>query len=152
MDGFKYFFEQTAEQEENIKKTLDKLPKKHSDLIKGYKFKWQCDNVLDGDNAHVGILNPNNKTITVCAPWNYGREFTFLHEVSHKVWEKYIAPYPEKIKEWQKVMVKHKGRMKQNAEELWCMNYANYFVKNKIITHTYPEWEAYMKKFVRITC
>ena len=152
MDGFrKYFLEQTKEQEENIKKTLAQLPKTHLALIKDYKIKWHGDNTLKGDDEHIGIINPNNKTITIAAPWSYGRQFTFLHEISHKVFEKYIAPYPEKIKEWKKVMVKNKNRMKQNAEELWCMNYSNHFVKNKIVAHTHPEWETYMKKFIKMT-
>jgi len=152
MNGFRaYFLEQTKEQEENIKKTLAKLPAAYQTLIKDYKIKWHHDNTLMGDDGHIGIINPNNKTITIAAPWNYGREFTFLHEVSHKIFEKYMAPYPERIKEWKKVLVKHKKRMKQNLEELWCMNFANYFSKNKIVAHTHPEWESYMKKFIRMT-
>lgn len=133
MNGFKYFLEQTAEQEENIKKTIAKVPKKHSSLIKGYKFKWQCDNVLNGDDGHVGVIDPNDKTITVCAPWNYGREFTFLHEIAHKVFERFMTK--ELLDEWKAILKRTKNKMNQNAEELWCMNYANYFVKNKIVVH-----------------
>jgi len=149
MDGFKYFLEQTAEQEENIKKTIAKVPKKHSALIKGYKFKWQCDNVLNGDDGHVGVIDPNDKTITVCAPWNYGREFTFLHEIGHLVFDRFCSP--KWRDEWAKTVKKNINRQKQSNEELWCMCYANYFVKNKIVVYTHPEWEAYMKKFVKIS-
>lgn len=151
MNGFRQFYEQSKEQEANCKATLKKLPPSHRKLVGEYKIKWHHDNTLQGDDGHIGIVNPNNKTITIAAPWNYGREFTFLHEIAHKIWEKYMAPYLERIKEWQKVMIKHKGRMKQNAEELWCMNYANHFAKNKIVVHTHPEWETYMKKFVKMT-
>lgn len=149
MEGFKYFFEQTAEQEENIKKTLNKLPKKHSGLIKGYKIKWQCDNVLDGDDEHVGIINPNDRTITVAAPYSFGREFTFLHEIGHLVFNKFCSTkWKEK---WAKIVKKNPNRQKQNDEELWCMCYANHFVKHKIVVHTHPAWEAYMKEFCKST-
>src|SRR5581483_303528 len=104
MEGFRLFFEQTKEQKDNIKSTLARVPKKHRDLIKDYKIKWQGDNVLKGDDGHVGIINPNNKTITIAAPYRYSREHTFLHELAHKVWEAFVAPYPEKIAEWKRII------------------------------------------------
>ncbi len=149
METFKEFYRQSEEQKANIKATLDKLPESHRKLIDGYKIKWHHDNTLQGDDGHVGIVNPNKKTITIAAPWNYGREFTFLHEIGHKVFEAFMTD--KLLDEWKKVVTKHKDRMKQNLEELWCMNYANYFVKNKIVAHTHPEWEAYMKRFIKAT-
>ena len=149
MMDFRYFFEQTKEQEDNIQNTLKKLPANHQILIKPYKIKWGCDNVLDGDEKHIGIVNPNNKTITIAAPWNYGREFTFLHEIAHKVFEKFMTK--EMFEEWKKIVTKTKDKLKQNAEELWCMAYANHFAKNKITVHDHPEWDAHMKKFIKLT-
>ena len=149
MEGFRLFCEQSEEQEANIKATLNKLPPSHRELVSHYKIKWHGDNTLKGDNGHIGIVNPNNKTITIAAPWNYGREFTFLHEIAHKVFERFMTK--EMLAAWKKVLAQNPNRMKQNAEELWCMNYANYFVKNKIMVHSHPEWEAYMKNFIKAT-
>lgn len=147
---FKQFlFEQTKEQEDNIKETLRKLPKAYQKLIGHFKIKWGCDNVLNGDDGHIGIINPKNNTITIAAPWNYGREFTFLHEIGHKIWEAFMTK--EFLAEWEKVLKMNKNRMKQNAEELWCMNFANHFAKNKVVVHSHPAWENYMKKFVKAT-
>ena len=150
MIGFKEFiFEQTKEQEANVKSTLAKLPASHKALVTNYKLKWHHDNTLQGDDGHIGIVNPNDKTITIAAPYNYGREFTFLHEIAHKVFEKWMTK--DMFAKWKKIIARTKDKMKQNAEELWCMCYANYFAKNKIVIHTHPEWEAYMKKFIKMT-
>jgi hypothetical protein len=149
MEGFRLFCEQTEEQEANIKATLKKLPPTHRELISHYKLKWHGDNTLAGDDGHIGIVNPSTKTITIAAPWNYGREYTFLHEIAHKVFERFMTK--PMFAEWKKILAGTKQKMKQNAEELWCMCYANYFAKNKIVIHTHPEWEAYMKKFIKAT-
>lgn len=140
MEGFKYFLEQTAEQEQNITKTLGKLPKKHSALIKGYKIKWTCDNVLDGDDEHVGIINPNNKTITVAAPFRYSREFTFLHELAHKVWENFVAPNPKLVEKWKGIVKATKHKLHQNDEELFCHGYAATYAENPPMVHYHKEW------------
>jgi len=149
MKDFKKFFLERTEEEKNIKTTLDKLPKKYKNLVKGYKFKWQNGNTLDGDDEHVGVIDPKTKTATISAPWNYGREFTFLHELGHKVFEKFMTP--DLFKEWKQIVNKTKNKMQQNAEELWCMGFANHFVKNKIVQHHHPEWESFIKKFIKLT-
>ena len=148
MKGFKVFFE-GKEECENTDNTLDKLPKSHAALVKGYKFKWENGNCLKGDNEHVGVIDPKKKTITIAAPYNYGREFTFLHELGHKVFEKWMTP--ALLKEWKAIIKKTKDKQNQNAEELWCMAYANYFAKNKMVIHNHPEWERHMKKFIKTT-
>ena len=145
MEGFRYFFEQTKEQEANIKATLKKLPSSHQELIAHYDIKWQCDNTLDGDDKHIGIINPNNKTITIASPWNYGREYTFLHEIGHKIWEAFVLPHPTLVKQWKQIVKKTKNKMNQNAEELFAMGYANFYAKNKIVIHTHTEWEKFIK-------
>ncbi len=149
MESFRKFFEQTKEQEANIKATLKKLPEAHRKLIGQYSFKWHGDNTLQGDDGHIGIVNPNDKTITIAAPWNYGREFTFLHEIAHKVFEQFMTE--QMLAVWKKIIARTKNKMKQNAEELFCMAYANHFVKNKIVIHTHPEWDAYIKQFIKLT-
>src|SRR6185436_6542260 len=98
MLGFKNFVELTHEQEDDVEETLQRIPKHHRTLVKNYKIKFHHDNVLKGDKEHVGIINPNNKTVTVAAPWNHSRSYTFLHEIAHKVWEKYVSP--QLRKEW----------------------------------------------------
>jgi len=149
MEGFRRFFEQTKEQEANITATLNKLPPSHRKLVSEYKIKWHNDNTLQGDDGHIGIVNPNTKTITIAAPWNYGREFTFLHEIAHKVFERFMTK--SMFAEWKKIVAGTKDKMHQNAEELWCMAYANHFAKNKIVIHDHPEWDNFIKKFIKIT-
>jgi hypothetical protein len=148
MNGFKLFFEQTQEQEKNLKATLAKLPKKFSDLIKGYKFKWHNDNTLRGDDQHIGIINPIKKMVTIASPFNYGREYVLLHEIGHKVFENFMTK--ELLDEWREILKKTKHKLKQDEEELWCMNFSNHFAENKIVVHTHPEWEKYMKKFIKM--
>ena len=135
---------EATEEEKNIQTTLSRVPQDHADLIKGYKYRWQAGNTLKGDEGHIGIINPNNKTITIAAPWNYGREYTLLHELAHKVWEYFV---PRKMKLfWKKIVNQTKHKMQQNAEELFCMAYANHFAKNKILIHTHKDWDAFIEK------
>lgn len=145
MEGFRQFFEQTKEQEQNTKETLARIPKKHSDLVKGYKVKWQCDNVLDGDDGHVGIVNPVTKTITVAAPYRYSREHTFLHELAHKVWEAFVAPHADLVKQWKHIVKNTKNKMHQNDEELFCHGYAAVYGKNPPAIHYHDEWANFIK-------
>ena len=144
MEGFRQFYEVTKEQESNIKDTLKKLPPAHQVLVAPYKIKWHGDNTLSGDDGHIGIVNPQSNTMTIAAPWNYGREYTFLHEIAHKVWEKFVAPNPQLVKLWSQVVKQNKNRMKQNDEELFCMAYSNHYAKNKIVVHTHPAWEKFI--------
>ena len=146
MKRFIEFLAEATEEEKNIKTTLDKVPKAHSDLIRGFKYRWQSGNTLSGDDGHIGIINPNTKTITIAAPWNYGREYTLLHELAHKVWEMFVPMKMKKL--WVRIVKQTKHKMQQNAEELFCMAYANHFAKNKITIHTHPEWDAFIQRLV----
>lgn len=148
MEGFRQFYE-TKEQEDNMKGTLQKLPPAHQVLVAPYKIKWHGDNTLSGDDGHIGIVNPNSNTMTIAAPWNYGREYTFLHEIAHKVFERFMTPQLMAV--WKNILANTKGKMKQNAEELFCMAYANHFAKNKIVVHTHPEWEQFIQQFIKMT-
>ncbi len=139
-----YLFErEKSEEEKNLLHTLGKLPKAHAALVKGYKWSFQDGNTLDGDDKHVGVIDDKKKKITVAAPWNYGREFTALHEIAHRVWEKYMTK--ELRAEWSKVVKKNKDRMKQNDEELFCMAYANAYANQQVVVHTHPAWEKFVK-------
>lgn len=120
--------------DEDVEKTLGKLPSKHASLIKGYKIVFQPTNALKGDDKHIGLIDEKNKTITIAAPWNYGREYTLLHEVGHAVWKFLLDD--EKKKEWTKILKKEresgKKHLNQNDEEIFCMTYAQYYAKNKL--------------------
>lgn len=155
MESFKNFFLETSEQEKDIKQTLAKIPKTHSILIKGYKFKWESGNTLKAHNDHVGIINPNTKSVTIAAPWNYGRSFTLLHELAHLVWEHKMTP--ELKKQWEELIKRTKPKQKkdlpkkskssldQNAEEIFCMVYATHYAQHTIDTYNKTEWIEFIK-------
>lgn len=145
MEGFRTFLE--SEESDNVEKLIAKLPKGHQKLLRGYKFKYTPGNTLKGDKQHIGYIH--NDKIVVAAPWNYGREWVTLHEIAHLVYEKLCSPEWEK--KWKAVVKKNPKRQKQNDEELWCMAYAAQFAKHKIVVHTHPAWQQYMKEFCKIT-
>lgn len=143
MEGFRLFLEKT-EEEKNVQQLLKKLPAGHRNLLKGYKFKYQGGNTLKGDDGHIGVIYQDK--ITVAAPWNYGREFTTLHEIAHLVWEYKMTP---KLKnEWKEIVSKTKNKQKQIPEELFCMAYACHYAKHKIKIHDHPEWHEFIKNKV----
>lgn len=131
-----------GEEKRDVQKTLSKLPPSHYDLVKGFKWKFQGGNTLHGDEEHVGYMDDQEKEIAVAAPWNYGREFTVLHEVAHQVWEL----IPDQLKQqWEQIVANTKEKQSQSPEELFCMAYANHYAKNKIVIHDHPEWHQFIK-------
>jgi hypothetical protein len=143
--NFKLFLE--SSESEDIKRTLNKLPKKHRELVKNYKINLQGGNTLKGDKEHIGELDGNNKNITVAAPYHFSRETTFLHEIAHQVWES----LPETLKQqWTKIIKKTKHPTHQNPEEMFCMCYATHYVKNKLVTYVNPKWDAFIKKISKL--
>jgi len=140
---FKNFIE-VAENEKDVRETLKKLPSKFRRLVNGYKFKFQANNTLKGDGQHVGIVDLDKKIMTVCAPYNFGREHTILHEIGHLVWD--VLDKKQKNK-WQQIFVKHPNQdgQKQDAEEYFAhafaATYANYVVSNFNI----PQWHSFIK-------
>lgn len=143
---FTQFFENSMSQEEdkNVKATLKKLPKAHQALLKGFKIKFISGNTLKGDKEHVGYMLTSPKEIVIASPWNYPREFTFLHEVGHLVWAQFVDEGLQK--EWQKVVDSTKERQHQGYEELFCMAYASHFAKNKISIHDHETWHSFIHK------
>lgn len=139
-NGFKIFLE--SEVEKNVKNMISKLPKGHQKLLKGYKFRYTPGNTLKGDDQHIGYIHKDK--IVVAAPWNYGREFTTLHEIGHLVYEYKMTP--ELKKEWAKIVKNTKNKQNQNAEELFCMAYACHYAKHKIAIHDHPEWHDFISK------
>ena len=147
MSSFRKFFHK-SEEEKDLNKTIDKIPKSHQDLLDSYKFKLQGGNTLDDDDKHIGYMDAGDEEIAVAAPWNYGREFAILHEIAHVVWEN----IPNNIRaNWEDLVKKTKhiqdkkpntesDSLDQPAEELFCMSYANYYAKHKITTYSNPDW------------
>jgi len=144
--NFKVFFIESEKRKnlDDVNKTLKKLPKKYRDLFKGFKFKFEADNTLNGDDEHVGLIDTEKKTITIAAPWNYGREFTLLHEIAHLVWANFLED--DLKKKWNNIAKNTKNKMNDGLEELFCMAFANSFSKNKIGIHSHPKWEKFIKE------
>ena len=131
-----------SEEEKNVKATLKKIPKEHAALIKGFNLKFTPNNTLKNDKKHIGFIY--KKKIVVAAPYNYGREFTLLHEIAHMVWEKLVS---KELKEkWNNLYKKYKKKLGQNSEEIFCMIYSNIYVKHKLETYDNKELEDFIKK------
>lgn len=148
MEGFRTYFEAT-ELEKNLKDTLDKIPASHRRLVQGYTFHWEAGSTLKGDDDHVGVIDPKKKTVTIASPWNYGREFTLLHELGHLVYHFFVSK--ELRKEFAEIVKWTKDKLNQNSEELFCMAYANHFAKNQIAIHDHKEWDDFVKKIVALS-
>lgn len=142
MNGFKRF----VTEDEDVSKTIAKLPKHHQGLVKGYKFLFEPGNTLRGDDGHVGVIvNQPKKVIRIAAPWNYGREFTVIHEVAHLVYEMYVKGTPLE-KEWATLAMSVKNRKKdENAEELFCHAYAASYCKHPPVIHYHPVWVRFIR-------
>lgn len=143
MKTFKNFLTE-SEEKDNVKELIAKLPKKHQQLIKGYKFHYTSGNTLPGDDGHVGVVYKDK--ITVAAPWNYGRAFVTLHEIAHVVYEHLMTP--ELKKEWKNVVKKHPNPQEKNAEENFAMAYACFYSKHKVETYHKPAWMEFIKNKV----
>lgn len=132
--------EDKSEEEKNIRDTLNKLPPSHQSLVKGYSFKFSSGNTLKGDDQHIGYMDKGPKEIEVAAPWNYGREFTFLHEIAHRVWEK----LPDQIKHhWSKIA---KASSPHEQEENFCMAYAAAYCDVPPAKHYHKEWLKFISE------
>lgn len=124
----------------DLEETLNKIPKNHKKLVRNYKFETEKENTLAGDNQHVGCIDEKNKKIKIAAPWNYGREFTILHEIGHAVW-KYLVTNEQK-KKWTKISNQAKKtnkKLEKDNEEVFCMIYAQFYTQNKLEKFDEPE-------------
>ena len=144
MQGFRLFLEASDEAMSDLKKTLAKLPESHRDLVKGYTLKLEPGNTLKRYPDHVGRVDAEKKTLTIAAPWNYGREQTILHEIGHLVW---AILSPEIRKSWADLV--HTTQMKdsdrQNPEELFAMSYGATYSKHPPLTYYRKEWVKFIQ-------
>lgn len=131
---------------EDAKKSLSKLPKSHQQLANGFEIVFEPANTLQGDEAHVGVIMTSPKRqIRVASPWRYGREFAFLHEIGHLVWAKYVKG-TDLEKEWSRVVKLNPHRKKEEPdEENHSHAYANTYIKNKMVIHTHPAWDKFIR-------
>lgn len=127
---FKLFLE-ADQHEEDIRKTLRKLPAEHQKLIKGYKFKFIADGTLKNDDSHVGIIDEEKKVITIAAPWNFGKEIVMLHEIAHLIWKYSVEK--DKKESWKKIIDSFEH--KQGTEEMFCMYYAAHYANHSPTTY-----------------
>jgi len=136
----------SAEEKKDIRRTLEKIPDSHAKLVKGYEVSFQPSGSLKGDRGHVGFIDEENKRITIASPWNYGREYTFLHEIGHAVW-KYVLDKEGK-KKWGKILAtvrtKNKKDLSQNDEEVFCMCYAQHYANNKLCKYDHKELDDFV--------
>jgi hypothetical protein len=141
---FKVFLEN--EETDDVRGLLDKIPKSHASLVKGYTWHFQSGNTLKGDNEHVAVIDHHQKTITLAAPWNYPRSHTALHEIGHLVWNKHMT---DNLKEeWKRIVQATKNKQDQNDQELFCHAYAATYSKNKISIHNHQSWSGFIKNKV----
>lgn len=152
--NFKLYLE--SEEIEDIKKTIAKLPKKHQELLRGYKYDFQSGHTLKNDKESIGMIYKDK--ITLASPWFYSREYLFLHETAHLVFEKLMTSKLKK--EWSELIAKTKKEQKnkqhprsknaveQNDEELFAMAYAATYAKHPVKTFLHPEWQQFIKNKV----
>lgn len=141
MRSFIQFVEQKSEEEKNLQKTISKLPDRYQKLLKNFNIKLTCKNTLNNDKNHIGVIHKYD--IEVAAPWNYGREFTFLHEVAHLIWEKLLDS--DDKKEWKNLSKFYKNQPKMNNEELFCMFFASTYATHQIETYSQPKLVKFIK-------
>jgi hypothetical protein len=141
--NFRHFITEADQTMSDVRKTLEKLPKSHQKFVKPFKFKFQAGNTLKGDGGHVGCIDDGKMTLTVAAPWNYGREFTFLHEIGHLIWKHLVDDKMRKT--WSKLVSKTKEKAKDNDEELFCMAYSSFYCNRPVSIHDHPQWDEFIK-------
>ncbi len=135
----------------DIKNTLSKIPKKHFLSIKDYKVSFESGEVLKGDSKHIGFIDEKNKKIKIASPWYYSKEFTLLHEIAHSVWKNLDKKQKQKWKEIVKVFSNKdvnkeaKKSLNQNDEEIFCMCYANFYSKHKLLTYDEKTCKDFIK-------
>jgi len=142
--NFKIFFE--SRKNGDLKNLLEKIPKGHRSLVDEFNFKYTPNNTINGDSKHIGVIHKNK--IEVAAPWNYGREFTTLHEIAHMVWAYKMTK--ELKKEWKKIVKNTKKKPKDEYEELFAMAYAQHYAKNKLSKYDIPIWDKFITDKVPI--
>ena len=143
MGNFRVWLEN--KEQVDVQKTIAKLPKRHQELVRGFEITFEGGNTMKGDGQHIGLVKDSpKKVIVVAAPWNYGREYALLHEIAHLVWATFVTP--EMKEHWQQIVNNTDEKQNQNAEELFCMAYANHYANNRIVIHTHDTWDEFISK------
>lgn len=142
VESFKKYYRE----EEDVKRTLAKLPKHYQELVKGYKFLFEPHNTLRGDDKHVGIIDAEKKRVVISSSWAYPREHVMLHEVGHLVYQKYVKGTPLE-KQWSDLVKKTPlpKKDKDTDEELACHAFAAYYTKNRVAKFDIPSWMDFIK-------
>lgn len=132
---------------DKIKKTLNKIPTKHEQLVSDYSVKFVSNHCLD-KNGNVGEINlSGSKVIKLSSPWIYGREFVFLHEVAHLVYNNFIKNTKWE-NEWSKIYkINEKLKKQYSKEESFCMCYASFFSDNFVDEFKCDSWDNFMERF-----
>lgn len=144
IDIFMELFSEYSKEESAVRDTLRRVPIRHKNLFKGYNFKFEKSNTLDGD--HVGEISvKGDKKVRISAPWNYGREFVLLHELAHLVWKEYIQN-KELEEKWRSILKKHPFKQEKAAEEAFAHCYANFYSRNKIVGFDNKEREKFIEE------
>jgi len=141
MKNFRQFFEQ-SEEEKDIQETIAKLPRSHQTLIKDFKLKFQGGNTLKKDDEHIGYMDSKTGEMVVASPWKYSREFTFLHEVGHVVYDHLNESMKKK---WKQLVAQVQTPYKGSPEETFCMFYAQTYVKHKLLGFAIPQFVNFIK-------
>lgn len=136
MGSFKQFYEAKKEEEKDVEETLAQLPLAHQQLLKDCKFKFHNGNTLKNDDEHIGYMDSKTGEICVAAPWKWSKEFTFLHEVGHKVFDHLPDTFKNR---WANLAKTVESKFKDHdPEELFCMIYAQSYVKHKMKEFNLP--------------
>ena len=143
MGDFRDFFESN---ETDARASIGKLPRSHQALVRGFSLNFQPAGTLKGDDGHIGkVEDTPRRKITLASPWYYPREFALLHEIAHLVYAKWIKG-TKLEKEWNRLCLGTKGKVKQNCEEIFCHSYASYYSHNKVVKHDHENLESFIKK------
>lgn len=141
-------FENYIREDKAVKETIARLPAPHRALVKGYDIRFEPGNTLKDDPGHVGrvYIGGKDKTITISSPWNYGREFTLLHEVAHFVYNKFVIKTKWEAA-WYKIYKAESGPKKEGAEEAFCHSYAAFYCKSPPEKFCIKSWRKFMEEF-----
>lgn len=144
MERFEDYF--YTKENKDVEETISKLPKNHQKLVSDYEIIFEPNNTLYKDKKYIGTLT-DKKLIIVAAPWRYGREFTFLHEIGHIVYQKYLENNEQLLKKWTTIVnnTKNKGK-KESVEEYFCHAYANQYATVKIVAYDHDSWQKFIRE------
>ncbi len=143
-------FESYIREDKAVRETINKFPERYRSFLDDYDIRFEPGNTLRDDPGHVGrvFIGGNNNTITIASPWNYGREFTLLHEIAHLIYDRFVKN-TEWERKWKKVYKLEPGPKREGAEESFCHALAQYYVTTKVSKFDLKPWKKFMDEFCR---